>query len=121
MSDIRVNEYVSGGYYLTRLGKRERCMSPDLIPDHLLSASTVICGCFPASWTVSWWPDDQGERLQRPSAFGISQDDLPRVIEWATDSLNTEFGWPSAFYTLDGARGARERFIPPDLDVLIIG
>src|SRR3954447_13428008 len=41
------NEYVSGGYYLAHLAERAKYMSPELIPDQVLSASSMICDYFP--------------------------------------------------------------------------
>lgn len=119
MRDILLNEYVSAGYYLIRLSKRADYMPPELMPDQILSASSIICEHFPASWAIEWASANAEERSQKSAAFGISQNDLPRVIEWATGSK--EFGWPSAFYTLAGARKSRKQFIPNARDVVSIG
>ena len=43
------------------------------------------------------------------------------VIEWATNSFQTVFGWPNAFYTLDAALAARAEFLAKDLDVNVFG
>lgn len=120
MRDIVPSDYISGGYYLTRLGKRAEHMSPDLVPEGILSASG-ICECFPDTWAIEWASDDDQERTRRAAAFGISPDELPHVISWATGSLFREFGWPSAFYDLDAARKAREKFLPDACDVIVIG
>src|SRR2546421_2933630 len=104
---IELNEYISGGYYLARLGKRAKYMSPALVPDQVLSASPGICDCFPDAWAVEWTSENCEARSKKSAAFGIAQNDLPDVIAWATASFGNEFGWPSAFYDLDTARKAR--------------
>ena|SRR5436305_14891985 len=83
-------------------------MPPELIPDQVLSASSMICGYFPDTWAIQWVSTDAENRLKKAAAFGISQNDLPHVTAWATGSVFKEFGWPSAFYSLEQP-GKRER------------
>jgi len=47
--EINAAEYVSGGYRLARVSKRAEYMSPQLLPDNILSACDCICDFFPDS------------------------------------------------------------------------
>ena len=113
--------YLSGGYYLALRSERGQYMSPELIPDRILSASGCICDSFPDDWAIQWASVVDEERLKAAASFGISSDRLPDVIAWATDSLSKEFGWTSAFYTLKAAKQARTRFLPDALEIVTFG
>ena len=110
---------VSGGYYLTHRAARDR--SPELLPERLISASNCICQFFPDSWAIEWASESADERLRKAATFGISGVDLPKVIAWATASMQQVFGWPNVFYTLEAAREAREGFLAQDSEVVIFG
>lgn len=103
-------EYVSGGYYLARVGKRGR----------QISASSCICDFFPDAWAIEWSSSPE-ERRREAEAFGISKDRVPEVVAWATGAMQQEFGWPNEFYTLESAEAARARFIPETKDVVLFG
>lgn len=114
-------EYISGGYYLTRRSTREAYMSPELVPEWVVSASGCICKFFPDDWSIDWTSDSPDERIREAAGFGISTSVLPRVTAWATAAFSHAFGWPNVFYTLDGARQAHATLLPEDLDVIILG
>src|SRR3954447_12624149 len=120
-ADSPANVCVSAGFYVARLSSRAEYMSAELIPDKVLSASNCICEFFPNAWAIEWTSEKLGERLKQASAFGVSAIDLPKVVRWATESFSTAFGWPNAFYTLEAAQEARERFLPHDSEIVIFG
>jgi hypothetical protein len=68
-----VSEYVSGGYYLARKSKRAEYMSPESIPDKVLSASTCICQFFPDVWAIEWTSLSPDERSKKAASVGIPQ------------------------------------------------
>src|SRR3982751_3409988 len=115
------SEYVSGGYYVAHLSPRAEYMSPELIPDEVLSASPCICEFFPDDWSIEWTSESYEDRLKEASAFGISAINFPKVVTWATESFSKAFGWTSAFYTLEAAQEARARFLPDNSGTVIFG
>ncbi len=121
MAEQLASDYVSGGYYLTRRVSRTEYMSPTLIPDKVLSASGCICEFFPDDWAIGWVTQSDEERTKEAAHFGISATDLPGVVEWATTTLSTAFGWPCSFYTLDAALEARAMFLPEALEIVVFG
>jgi hypothetical protein len=120
-SEEMVSEYLSGGYYVTRLSEHAEYMSPELIPDKVLSASGCICQFFPDDWAIEWTSESADDRSNQAAAFGISTIDLPKVVTWATESFSKAFGWTSAFYSLEAAQEARTRFLPDDSEIVIFG
>src|SRR4051812_7110341 len=71
MPAILRKEYVSGGYYLARLAKRAKYMSPELVPDQVVSASSMICDYFPNTWAIKWASNDAEDRSKKSAVFGI--------------------------------------------------
>ena len=92
-----------------------------MLPELLLSASSCICDFFPDSWTIDWGSAGTEQRARKAAKPGISATALPGIMEWATNSLSKEFGWPNAFYSLDAAQTARARFFPERTDLVIFG
>jgi len=82
-----VDEYVSGGYYLARMSPRAEYMSPDLLPERVLSGSPCICDFFPDDWTIEWTSTSADTRVKDAASFGISSPELPAVVDWATKSV----------------------------------
>ena len=121
MPEIALRDYVSGGYYLALPTEREAWMPAELLPEQFVSASPDLAHFFPGSWAIQWTEDKPEERLKRAAAFGISRDEFPSVVEWATASFGGEFGWPSCFYRLDAARQARSRFLSTKPDLITLG
>jgi hypothetical protein len=114
-------EYLSGGYYLARRSKRQGFMSPELIPEEVLSGSKCICDSFPDTWAIEWASVSDEERAKAAASFGILADDLGRIMVWATQAFSKTFGWPNVFYTLQAAKEARVALLPPDADVVAFG
>jgi hypothetical protein len=114
-------EYLSAGYYLARPSRRAEYMSPELIPEQVLSASGCICEFFPDDWAIEWASVSNEQRLRAARLFGIAPDNLGGVTEWATENIGKAFGWPSAFYTLEAAEQARVVLLPPDTNVVVFG
>lgn len=114
-------EYVSGGYYLARRSKRGSYMSPELIPEEVLSGSGCICDFFPDDWAIEWASVSNEERLKAAVSFGIAPDRLGQVVAWATQAFSKKFGWPDVFYTLQAAKEARAALLPPEANVVIFG
>ena len=114
-------EYFSGGYYLARRSTRGNYMSPELIPERVLSASPCICEHFPDDWAIEWVVTTREERLRKAAAFGIAAEHLGRVMDWATRAFSREFGSWSVLYTLEAARATRAAMLPADAGMVIFG
>lgn len=121
MTETIKTDYIAAGYYLVRLANRPEYVSAQLLPERLLSASGDICDSFPDTWAIEWTSEDEKDRLESAEKFGISPADLPKVIEWATQSFSIEFAWPNVFYSVYGARKARAMFLSHLDDVALFG
>ena len=119
-TQVGLDDYVSGGYYLTR--PVARGWPSELLPATLLSASSCISTFFPDDWAIEWVTSRRPEeRVTAAKAMGIDVDRLPEAIRWATDALSRDFGWPNVFYTLESAREARARSLRESCDTVIMG
>jgi len=94
-------------------------MSPDLLPERVLSGSPCICDFFPDDWTIEWTSTSADTRVKDAASFGISSPELPAVVDWATKSVEKSFGWTSAFYSLEAAQDARARFFPNNYEIVL--
>src|SRR4029453_16363526 len=116
-----ISEFISGGYFLAKYLERPECMSADLLPARILSASSCISE-IPDAWAVKWANYKDNDRRVAAAKFGIPTEGLPRLLDWVTSRLDSEqIGWPVVFYSLDTAREFAKEFIPNNDEVALIG
>ena len=109
MVDLR--EYVAAGYFLSRYTGEHDCSGTELRRVTLAHDHSQR-RFFPESWTLSWCSESHEERVERAASFGIAEPELERVMAWADQSFDSEFGAWDVFFTLDGAREAARSFLP---------
>ncbi len=129
---IDLHEYVCGGYFLARLleAGKERPHSA-VLPKRYISASHCLCDFFTDSWAwdnagpmdsegnfVQGISDYEG-RLERAAAWGITAEELPRVIRWGQLRRGQDFGIPRGFRRLIDARRTTDWIhLPPEAYVI---
>lgn len=103
---IAINDYISGGYFITKLTKRPEYMSPQLLPDLIVSASDCIVDIFPNFWAISWAGGiTNEERKQQANKFGLPTKSLEELINWTTECLaKDELAYPTMFINFDDAK-----------------
>ena len=122
MVNIDLKDFVSGGYYLIKPANRAECMSASLLPSRILSASSCIVDMIPDSWAVEWANYSSDERQKAAISFGITQEQLPTVVEWVTGHLAAnQIGWPDTFFSIELARAFLHRFLPDGEEVVLTG
>lgn len=122
MNNYPIDEFISGGYFLTKYTDRSEYMSSDLIPTRLVSASHCIVDIVPDAWAVEWGAYNERARQREASKFGITPDTLPQVIRWVTDRIDShDIGWPAVFNSTDVARQFADQFLSNNHDIVLIG
>ncbi len=122
MNQYFINEFIAGGYYLTKYTNRSEYMSSDLLPPQIVSASACIVGIVPNYWAVEWASYEESERKKKASQIGIMPDMLPQVIRWITSRLDShEIGWGGGFNSVDLARQFAQQFLPNSIEIILIG
>lgn len=122
LDPVQRSDYRSGGYVIARRTERAASRSADLLPERLLSASTCICPRVPDSWALRWVNITDDERLSAARAFGIGPDQLPAVIDWVTDAMDSgAFGWPNVFLSLTTARAFVHDCLPSVEGLALLG
>src|SRR4029079_6581908 len=121
MEQSQISQYISGGYFVAKYAKRAECMSADLLPDRILSASSCIAD-IPEAWAVEWANYKETDRREEAAKFGIAAEVLPEVINWVTSGLASQrIGWPVVFYSLETARQFAEKFLHDQNDSALVG
>jgi len=118
---INLNDYVSGGYFVTRRVDTPSYSSSDLLPSRIFSASSCICDFIPDTWAIEWSSDTRERRLEDAEKFGLSEPELKKVTKWVTSRFGKEVGWPDVCHSLHVARAIVRDFLSPDMDVVIFG
>ena len=60
-------------------------MSPQLLPDLIVSGSDCLVNIFPAFWALPRMVDiREEERKQQAEKFGLSNQSLEKLIDWTT-------------------------------------
>jgi hypothetical protein len=122
MAHYSIDDFAAGGYFLTKYTGRADCMSSDLLPPRIISASDCIVDIVPDAWAVEWAKYNAGQRKREAAKAGIPPDVLPQVIQWVTSRLDhSEIGWPVVFYSADVARHFARKFLPNDDEIVLIG
>ena len=112
---------LSAGFLLVKPVGRPPYVSPELVPDNVVSASDCICPQFPGPYAISWCSTSDADREDLLAAVGIPHELHGEAIQWATSFFGTLYGWPGVFYVPAAAREARERFFPSSGSVKVIG
>jgi len=121
MDQLDVSQYVSGGYFLAKYAARPECMSAELLPTRILSASSCITD-IPDAWAVTWASYTDSERRKEAAKFGVTPEVLPQMLDWVTSRLESkEVGWPVVFYTVDMALDFARRFLHISEDLALVG
>lgn len=114
------HEYVSGGYFIARPGKRPERKN-ELLPEWILTASHCLVDLVLDTWAVEWSSDSRESRLEAASRLGLDGAALAELTAWCTRALDTgELGWPGVFFDVEVARRVRARFLPQD-DLVVFG
>jgi hypothetical protein len=112
--DIDLNDYVAGGYFITKYAEREKWMSADLLPERVISISR----CIGKKLEIYWgWDLDQNQ--QEIENFGIPASKLQAFADWIKQS--NHIGFPDVFYTLDAAHQLVAEFLDLESDIALIG
>lgn len=97
-------------------------MSPSLLPDRILTASSCIVDLVPDDWSIAWTNVESARRQERAARFGLAGAALAEFTAWATDAINTgDLAWPSVFPSLEVARRMRARFLPKAEGLVLFG
>lgn len=101
------NEYLSAGYFLSRLvdpvqlGHRAITLGHDHSPRRF----------FPESWALSWCNEPPERRVRDAQQFGIAEADLARVHAWADKAFGKEFGAWDVIFRIEDARTIARMFL----------
>ncbi len=115
-------EFVSGGYFLTKLVSRPAYNSTSLLPPRILSVSRCIAETVPGAWAIEWASFSDEEREEEAARWQIGPGILPQVLEWTTRRLEEgEMGWPDVFLSASIARQFVEQFLPVTDDLVLVG
>lgn len=117
----KATDYVSGGYYITRLIERPSYVSPWL-PDKMFSGSGCISDHIPDInlFNKSGIFTPEMKREQR-NFWEFSPDDVKRWNERFDELWHEEPGWPTAFSTLESAQEVAVEFLSHLRDTVIFG
>lgn len=115
--DIYLDDYVAGGYFITKYVEREHWIaaSSDLLPLKLLSVSELIADLAPTTYPLIDATSDIYEQ------YGIAPETIPDVKQWWTENDRNEIGWQHTFYELGFAQQFVKRFVTKTEDVAILG
>lgn len=117
----RREDYLFGGYLVTRRVARPESMSAELLPPRLLTASSCIAGFVPDVWALGWTGVADDERERAAAAVGIGRERLPALIDHVTAGFNDgKFGWPNVVKSA-GALGDLMRLLPSSPEWVVIG
>lgn len=118
---IKFEDYISGGYFITKPEDRDAGRNEDLLPEKLLSFSTCICGHLPDQWMFSWMKMGGPEaRKYFAAEDGLAPDQAMAVIEWTTKHYPADVDL-ELFYKLETARDFTNRFLPDNKEQAIYG
>lgn len=99
---IDVSNYISGGYFLTKLIPRPDGIS-DLIPSTIVTLSNCFTQIAPDDWADSGYNYDAEERNAEAKKFGIDASVVPELVDHFTQAV-AEHHITTAFPCLAVAR-----------------
>ncbi len=106
-----LSNFISGGFLITCEVDRPSYVSPDLLPDHIVSASGCIGPFIPDTWCIEWTQDTWDNRIEESEKFGLSLHDLNEITEWATSRFGRSIGWPNVIFNYETAEELVIRFL----------
>ncbi len=120
--NVRLDEYISGGYYIVKAMPRPDWKSADLLPAKIISASGDMCPSIPDAWAIRWTDRTQASRLEDAAMFGLSPDELELLLAWTDEAWSdNRLRWTNVLSTPEVARDVATRFVAGGLDVHILG
>ncbi len=123
VESIKRDQYISGGYFVTKLTTRPAGMTPHLLPDVIVSASNCLVDIFPDSWALPWALGiGNEERQERATKFGLSNQSFEKLMYWTNECFNsTEIGYPNLFINIDDATTFIKTFASSIPDIVLLG
>jgi len=107
MALTQLDQYLSAGYFLSRLvdpvrpGHRAITLGHDHSPRRF----------FPESWALSWCKEQPEHRVRNAQHFGIAEADLGRVHAWADAAFSKAFGAWDVIFRIEDARSVARSFL----------
>jgi hypothetical protein len=105
------SDFISAGFFITRLTARQPYMSAELLPEYILSASACISTFIPDTWCLEWTVNSPERRAEDAQAFELGFETLQRLTSWVTPQFDRSFGWPNVILDLDIANRLVEVFL----------
>jgi hypothetical protein len=121
MLSIDLNDYLSGGYFITRTVKREAGRSEGVLPNRLLSFSDCLSPHLPAPWMLDWMLNDEREAIRQAADSGISLEATLAARKWTTRHYDDDVAHSGVFYRLETARDFLRKFLQNNPDWTICG
>lgn len=115
---------VSGGFYVSRIVNRPPWISDALLPERLLTLSSCLTDFFPDAWAIEWASYSEAERIAAAAKVGVRANDIPMLIRFATDALDSgRLGWPCVWQSSSAALEAITKFdcSPMEFAILELG
>jgi hypothetical protein len=113
---------VCGGYLLARAIATPACLSRDLLPERILSASAHVSTVIPQPWAMRWVADAEEQRTRACAQAGLDPSALARVIDWVSaEFVRGRLGWPGVFLSLEAAREFVREFDLRGDDLALLG
>lgn len=112
MNEIDLNDYVAGGYFITKYATKGFWKSP-LLPERVISVS----GCFGKTLKGQWGWNLEPHR-EDALDFGVPADKLTLFNDWSLEADGTP---DSGYSNIDQMRWAMQNILSATADVLLIG
>jgi hypothetical protein len=115
-----IADHVAAGYVVTRAIAGHPYLSPELLPDTLISLSPDIAPAVAVTWG-SYPVGSRERRWDEALAFGLRAEHLERFAVCSNAHWGSDVGHDGVFYTLDAARAFVAEFLSNDDTVLVLG
>jgi hypothetical protein len=115
--EIKLSEFVSAGFFITREVERPSYVEADLFPTRILSACNCIATFAPDEWCIEWMEITRERRLEDAQTFGLKSNVLDEITQWVTQRFNKSLLWPNIICDLDTAREFVDRFLSSSPDI----
>ena len=111
---MRLTEYVSAGFLVTRRFPRPAHSSADLLPTTIVSASSDIAAFIPDVWAIAWCGVEPAGRRADAEKLGIAPERVESIVARVTALIadDSRYGWPNICYSLE-AGGVMARLAAP--------
>lgn len=116
------DDYVAGGYFISRYFDRTGFWSAELLPARLITVSGCIAPFMPDVWSISWASGNHVEKEHACGAFGLRASQLPKLTQWVNSRVDEKkIGFPNVCMSLEVARELMAMFLPHDPNVVLLG